>query len=87
MGTCELSLCGESVEEILWTPVQGDAWMILANQWIAAVFNIMNGADEDEILAVVLDASYFIAACEVDGDDHSHVTDLAGELDEFNNGD
>jgi len=37
-------LCGQTLLEILNTPPQGDAWYILAHQYIAARLNIASGA-------------------------------------------
>lgn len=37
-------LCGQTLLDILLTPPRGDAWIILAHQYIAAILNIASGA-------------------------------------------
>jgi hypothetical protein len=38
-------LSGKTYNEVLWTAPQGNAYYILAHAYIAAVLNILNGAD------------------------------------------
>jgi hypothetical protein len=80
-------LCGQSWLEILWTPPQGDAWYILAHQWIGAMLNVAAGAqvigDMDELL---LDAELMLEACSIAGGLRPHAIVMADELDDFNNG-
>ncbi len=44
-GSEDFILCGKKWLQILWTkPKKGDAWTILARQWIGATLNIAAGA-------------------------------------------
>ena len=45
---------------MLWTPKHGNAYYILAFQWIAAYLNVLNGADiPDDVLNAWLEAQEF----------------------------
>jgi hypothetical protein len=44
------SLWGQTFEQILTTPAKGNAWYLLAHQYIAARLNILNGAHMDASL-------------------------------------
>ncbi len=50
-------LSGQTYYEVLWTPKRGNAYYILAFQWIAAQLNVESGASiPDEVLAAWLEA-------------------------------
>ena len=80
-------LCGMSWLDILETPPMGDAWYILAHQWIAASLNVASGAsttpDVDQALA---DGAALLATCSVDAGDQATATAVSSVLDDYNNG-
>jgi hypothetical protein len=81
-------LCGETWFDILNTPTHGSAWLILAHQWIAAELNAAAGADT-QVLGTALDDASDLLNDNCGGitkDDRSEAIDLAGLLDDFNNG-
>ena len=41
----DVELCDRTFFEIVNTPPEGDAWLILAQQWIVALLNAMNGCE------------------------------------------
>jgi len=56
-------LSGQSYHQVLWTPKHGNAYYILAFQWIAAYLNVLNGADiPDDVLNAWLEAQEFFEA-------------------------
>lgn len=56
-------LCGMTLLDILWTPPRGDAWLILAHQYIAALLNIASGASSTpEVDAALAAAAAWLAA-------------------------
>lgn len=82
-------LCGQTLLSILGTAPRGDAWIILAHQFIAAELNIASGASTTpEVDQAMTDAAAFL-------DDHCggvaaadapEATDLATTLDDYNSG-
>lgn len=82
---------GQSYYQVLWTPAKGNAYYILAHQFVAATLNELAGATitggTAEVFAV---AEGWLA--DHDSDDpfwkanRSYVTYKAGILDDFNNG-
>ena len=79
--------CGMSWQEILETPPQGDAWTILAHQFIAAELNLANGASApSEVVSATGVAKEMLAACSIDESDHDEAVDFAAILDAYNNG-
>jgi hypothetical protein len=72
--------------EILQAPPDhGDAWNILAHQWIAASLNVAAGASTTPEIEAALNTP-FVAACVVDAADRAAAIDTAMTLDDFNNG-
>jgi len=77
-------------------PKSGDAWYILAHQYIAAYLNVMNGASNDDIVMELADAAYLLDMYDGNGSgspsipktshDRSEALMLAGTLDQYNNG-
>ncbi len=54
-------LCGQTLLDILKTPPRGDAWLILAHQYIAARLNIASGASStDEVDAALASAEAWL---------------------------
>jgi hypothetical protein len=50
-------LSGKTWLEVLWTAPRGDAYYILAHQYIAAVLNVANGATPPAEVSAVIDAA------------------------------
>ena len=71
-------------------PAGGNAYYILAHQYIAAILNGFNGADTwyvQEELADALDLlTKYQVVKDISGDDRAVAIGLAYTLDEFNNG-
>ena len=56
-------LCGQRLLSILRTPPRGDAWIILAHQYIAASLNVASGASSpSSVDGALADASAFLLA-------------------------
>jgi hypothetical protein len=82
--------------ELLWAPPKGNAYIILAKQYIGASLNVGNGTSipDDVLLAWVL-ADELLKEYESEEDidkktepvDRAWAIDLAGMLDDYNNGD
>ena len=81
-------LCGKTWLNILKTPPKGgNAWYILAHQWIAAKLNVASGAAADALLLQVLaEAESLLLGCSIDRDDRAWALELAQYLDDYNNG-
>ncbi len=83
----DATLCDQTWMDILWTPPKGDAWYILAHQWIAATLNGASGADAgDEITQALSDAADLVDDCSISDADRAAAIALAGMLDDYNNG-
>jgi hypothetical protein len=78
-------LCEHSWYEWLWTAPEGDGWIILVHQYIAAQLNVAAGAEASSDMQGSLDeAGAVLEACVVA--DHAAATELADLLDGWNNG-
>ena len=85
---------GEEAMEILWTkPKGGNAYIILAHQYIGAELNVVNGTSiPDDVLLAWLVAQELLEDYEAEGDipkktsDRDWAIDLAYILDAYNNG-
>jgi hypothetical protein len=92
--TDELSLFGgKEAMEILWSPTKGNAFIILAHQYIGAELNVVNGtAIPNEVLAAWYLAQDLLVKYMGTGVIPKHTDDrelaiyLAGVLDDYNNG-
>lgn len=81
------ALCGRAWLEWLGTPPRGDAWVILAHQYIAARLNVAAGASVPGAVDDALtDAAAFLSACEVEHDVRSAALDVAEALEAYNAG-
>lgn len=81
-------LCGKTWYDILWTAPSGDAWFILAHQYIAASLNVASGAEaSSDVLAALADAESFLSDCVVTADERDDALAASDLLDRFNNGD
>ena len=84
----ETLLCDATWFDILNTKPRGDAWIILAHQWIAAMLNEASGASTDDLGDALDEAGDLLSGnCDgLDGEDRDRALELAGLLDDYNNG-
>jgi hypothetical protein len=75
---------------IMWEKVQGNAYYILARQYIAAVLNVLAGASTtDDVDDALVDAAALFAAYTPEtccGDDRSDFISAAETLADYNEG-
>lgn len=80
-------LCGQTWLDILWMPPRGDAWYILAHQWIAASLNAANGAAVPaEVADALAEGDALLAACAIAKNERGAATGLADQLADYNEG-
>lgn len=82
-------LCGKTWLSLLQTaPKGGDAWLVLAHQWIAATLNRDAGASAPaDVQQALTDGGALLAQCTtLSGPSKARATNLAGLLDQYNNG-
>lgn len=79
-------LCGMTWLEILETPPRGDAWFILAHQWIAATLNDVTASTTPEVDDALSIGADLLAACEISCDDRALAIGASELLDAYNNG-
>jgi hypothetical protein len=76
--------------EVLWTaPKKGNAYYILAHQYIAAVLNQLNGSDTTQVKDLIQEATGLFNKYGPDdfpSDVRSRFIEIASILDQFNNG-
>jgi hypothetical protein len=82
---------GKSYYDVLWTPPQGNAYYILAHQYIAAKLNVLNGAGTTaEVNAAIAAAEAFFTAKSpsdsLTNAERQQVLAWAELLDKYNNG-
>lgn len=80
---------GKTYYEILWLPVAGDPYLILAKQYIAAKLNVLNGADATVLGMSLTQAEALLTQYNlgnVPANKRGQFTSLAGTLDSYNNG-
>lgn len=83
----DTQLCGQGWLDILQTPAAGDAWYILAHQWIAASLNVASGASTTpEVDQALADGEAMLSTCAEDAGDQGAATTVSDVLDEYNNG-
>src|SRR5215470_14629591 len=80
--------CGRPWFDILTTPSNGDAWHILARQFVAASLNAANGASVTALDGALDDVrELLVTSCSgISSADKATALTLAGILDDFNNG-
>jgi uncharacterized protein (TIGR03382 family) len=80
-------LCGQGWLDSLATAPRGDAWYILAHQWIAASLNVANGATvPPEVVAALAQGDALLRACRIEKADRATATALADVLGKYNEG-
>lgn len=83
----DTALCGSTWFEILLKAPKGDAWVILAHQWIAASLNVAAGAEAPpDVAAALAEAGGYLADCSVSADERDAALAASELLDAFNNG-
>jgi hypothetical protein len=88
-GPDAIFLHGLSYITVLNTPPQGDAWYILAHQYIAAILNQAAGANTSSITQTLADALALLTANPpgtLTDAERAEAIDLADTLDDYNNG-
>lgn len=83
------TLCDQALLSILQTPSRGDAWVILAHQYIAARLNVASGASRpDQVDQALADAEAFLLAnCGgVPAGTAPDAIEMAETLDAYNHG-
>ena len=80
-------MCGQKLLDILGTVPRGEAWYILAHQYIAASLNAASGASTDDLGTALADAKTLLTAnCGGITAERQKAIDLSYLLDSFNNG-
>lgn len=80
-------LCGQKLLDILGTVPRGEAWYILAHQYIAASLNAASGASIQDLGTALEDARALLTAnCGGITADRQTAIDLSYKLDSYNNG-
>lgn len=83
----DTELCGRTWLATFDVAPRGDAFFILAHQYLAASLNVAAGASAPADVASALDeAATTLADCAVDDAERARALELAGLLDDFNNG-
>jgi hypothetical protein len=83
----DTQLCGMGWLDILHTEAEGDAWLILAHQYIAAQLNLASGASTtDEVDSAMNSAAAFLDACSISDADRDAALAASELLDAYNNG-
>ena len=83
-------LCGQRLLDVLNSQPRGDAWIILAHQWIAARLNVASGASTtDEVDAALASGeTWLLAHCGgVPASEAPDALEWAETLDRYNHGD
>jgi hypothetical protein len=80
-------LCGETwLDNLNTAPKGGNAFYILAHQWIAAVLNVADGADDSDVAAEIAEAEVLLNSCVFDTSDRDRAIELADILADYNEG-
>ena len=83
----DTQLCEQSWYDILHTAGKGDAWYVVAHQYIAASLNVASGAAATaEVTAALSAAEGFLADCKISKDEKADAIASKDVLDAFNNG-
>ena len=80
-------MCDMTFFEIVTTPTEGCAWRILAQQYIVAILNALNGADvPPDVYQAMSDAQQLLWSCPVPVEDREYAISLAEILTAYNEG-
>ncbi len=80
-------LCGETwLDNLNTPPKKGNAFYILAHQWIAARLNVADGADDSDVAAEIAEAEALLNSCVFDTSDRDRAIELADILGDYNEG-
>jgi hypothetical protein len=83
----DTQMCGMAWLDILHSEPNGDAWLILAHQYIAARLNVSSGASTTADVDVAMSsAADYLDACAVSDADRDAVLAASELLDAYNNG-
>jgi hypothetical protein len=83
----DTQLCGMPWLDILHTEPNGDAWLILAHQYIAAQLNLASGASTtDAVDTAMSSAAAYLDACAISDADRDAALAASDLLDAYNNG-
>jgi hypothetical protein len=82
----DTSMCGQTWLDILNTPTNGDAWYILAHQWIAASLNVASGASDASVADALDDGAELLSLCALTAAQRDAAIALSEQLDAYNNG-
>jgi hypothetical protein len=83
----DTQMCGMGMLDILQAEPNGDAWMILAAQYIAAQLNIASGATTPGLIdAAMQSAGEYLAGCSISDADRDGALAVSQMLDAYNNG-
>jgi MYXO-CTERM domain-containing protein len=84
----DTELCGQTWFDILRTPARGDAWYIVAAQYIAARLNVAGGASAPvEVRDALSDAEDFLVSnCAITRNERQAALAAKDVLDDYNNG-
>ena len=79
--------CGDTWLNWLNAEPEGDAWIILAHQWIGASLNWGAGVEMPaDIEDAIAWGGYYLTACEISDEDREAALEIAATLDAYNNG-
>ena len=80
-------ICRRSWEDILSSESEGDAWIILGRQWVAARLNQAAGADVPaEVAAALRDGGRLLESCSISAADRDRALRIKDVLDAYVNG-
>lgn len=80
-------LCGETWYDLLWSQPEGDPWVILAHQWIAAQLNWGSGAEMPaDIESLLAEGNWYLNECGADEYYEDRMLEISELLDDYNNG-
>lgn len=82
-------LCGKTYFEIVNTPPEGDAWLILAQQWIVVLLNAVDGCEvPPDVYQALWDAEILLyGSCgSIDPSEREEAIGLAELLEAYNEG-
>jgi len=83
----DTQMCGMGMLDILHTEPNGDAWLILAHQFIAAQLNLESGASAPaEVDDAMSSAADYLDACSISEADRDAALAVSALLDAYNNG-